>query len=60
MQGLGFGTGSGCGSGLYMMRKIYTLSDWMLKDCSFMTLNCLLLTTTSNFVDHKDENILFV
>ena len=57
MQGLGFGSVSE--SGLYMMREIYTLSDCMLKDGSFMTLNYLLLTTISNFVEHKDENILF-
>ena len=29
----------------------------MWKDGSFMTLNCLLLTTVSYFVKQKDENI---
>ena len=38
-EGLGFGSGSG--SGLCMMREVYTLSDWKLKDGSFMTLNCI-------------------
>ena len=57
MQGLGFWSVSG--TGLYMMREIYTLSDCMLKGGSFMTLNCLLLTTISNFVEHKDENMPF-
>ena len=32
----------------------------MLTDGSFVTLNCLLLTTISNFAEQKDENILFV
>ena len=58
IQGLRFGSGSR--SDLYMMRETYSLSAWMLKDRSFVTLNWLLVTTISTFVKHKDENILFV